>query len=50
VGERFVVELDVAKDLPLKRFGSVKHQTRPLKCLAQVRETVNVFLIVVNGL
>ena len=50
LGELSGVKLYVVEDLPLERLGSVKHQARSLECLAQVGKTVNVFLILINGL
>ena len=48
--EAFVVEGGAVKDLSLKRFGAVEHETSALERLIEFRKAVYVLLVFVDRL
>ena len=50
VRKRSIVESGVIQDLPLERVSTVQHQTFTIKSLFYFWESINLFLIVVDGL
>jgi len=50
VGENRVIKGGIVQDLPLERVSAVKHQAVALKGALELGESIDVFLILIDGL